>query len=48
MALTARFVAADIFALPPELKRDFDQVFCNPPFHGEGQASPDAAPRRAP
>lgn len=39
----ARFVTADIFALPPELKRDFDQVFCNPPFHGEGQASPDAA-----
>ena len=38
-----RFVAADIFALPPELKQDFDQVFCNPPFHGEGQVSPDAA-----
>ena len=37
------FVAADIFALPPELKRDFDQVFVNPPFHGEGQVSPDAA-----
>jgi len=37
------FVAADIFALPPELKRDFAQVFANPPFHGEGQASPDAA-----
>lgn len=38
-----RFVTADIFALPAELKRDFDHVFCNPPFHGEGQASPDAA-----
>jgi tRNA1(Val) A37 N6-methylase TrmN6 len=38
-----RFVAADIFALPTELKRDFDHVFCNPPFHGEGQSSPDAA-----
>ncbi len=36
-----RFVAADVFALPPELKRDFDQVFANPPFHGEGQVSPD-------
>ena len=35
------FAAADIFALPAELKRDFDQVFANPPFHGEGQASPD-------
>jgi tRNA1(Val) A37 N6-methylase TrmN6 len=38
-----RFIAADIFVLPPELKRDFDQVFANPPFHGEGQASPDPA-----
>ena len=39
--------AADIFALPPELKRDFDQVFCNPPFMASGQASPDAARARA-
>jgi len=39
----AHFISADIFALPPELKRDFDQVVVNPPFHGEGQASPDAA-----
>jgi tRNA1(Val) A37 N6-methylase TrmN6 len=39
----ARFAAADIFSLPSELKRDFDQVFCNPPFHGEGQVSPDPA-----
>jgi tRNA1Val (adenine37-N6)-methyltransferase len=38
-----RFVAADIFALPPELKCDFDQVLANPPFHGEGQVSPDPA-----
>lgn len=38
-----RFVAGDIFALPPDLKRDFDHVFCNPPFHGPGQASPDGA-----
>jgi tRNA1(Val) A37 N6-methylase TrmN6 len=41
--MAATFVAADIFAMPQDLKRDFDQVFCNPPFHGEGQASPDAA-----
>ncbi|HVW74706.1 MAG TPA: methyltransferase [Rhizomicrobium sp.] len=41
--LACRFVAADVFRLPPDLKRDFDQVFCNPPFHGEGLASPDAA-----
>ena len=39
----ARFVAADVFALPPDLKRDFDQVFANPPFHAEGQVSPDPA-----
>ena len=39
----AHFLSADIFALPLELKRDFDQVFANPPFHGEGQVSPDAA-----
>jgi len=45
--LQARFVAADIFCLPPELKSDFDQVFCNPPFHGEGQVSPDAARAKA-
>ena len=42
-ALDCSFVAADIFALPAELKRDFDQVFANPPFHGEGQVSPDQA-----
>ena len=39
--MDAKFTAADIFALPPDLKRDFDQVFANPPFHGEGQVSPD-------
>jgi len=43
----ARFVAADIFVLPLSLKQDFDQVFCNPPFHGEGQVSPDAARKAA-
>ena len=37
------FFAADIFALPKELKQDFDQVFANPPFHGVGQSSPDPA-----
>lgn len=42
-----RFAVADIFALPRELRRDFDQVFCNPPFHGEGQVSPDGARARA-
>jgi SAM-dependent methyltransferase len=32
----ARFVAADIFALPSDLKRDFDQVFCS--WRGAGIA----------
>ncbi|HKQ44776.1 MAG TPA: methyltransferase [Rhizomicrobium sp.] len=41
--MDCKFVAADIFALPPELKRDFDSVLANPPFHGEGQISPDEA-----
>ena len=41
------FVAADIFALPLEWKREYDAVFVNPPFHGEGQTSPDAARARA-
>jgi len=43
----ARFVAADIFDLPQELKQDFDQVFCNPPFHGEDPAPPDTGRARA-
>jgi tRNA1Val (adenine37-N6)-methyltransferase len=46
-ALQAAFAATDIFALPPALKRDFDQVFANPPFHGEGAAPPDPARARA-
>jgi len=43
----ARFVVADIFDLPPGLRRDFDQVFANPPFHDGGQQSPDPARARA-
>ncbi len=39
--MAARFFAVDAFDLPPELKSDFDQVLCNPPFHGEGLVSPD-------
>jgi tRNA1(Val) A37 N6-methylase TrmN6 len=45
--LEARFEAADVFALPAELKRDFGQVLANPPFHGEGAAPPDPARARA-
>ncbi len=40
-------VTADIFNLPAPLRRDFDHVFCNPPFHGDGQTSPDPARARA-
>ncbi|HWC62832.1 MAG TPA: methyltransferase [Rhizomicrobium sp.] len=47
LAEQVAFVSADIFALPPGLKRDFDHVFANPPFHGEGQAPPDPARARA-
>lgn len=46
-AVAARFVTGDIFNLPTELKRDFDHVFANPPFHDGGQQSPDAARARA-
>jgi tRNA1Val (adenine37-N6)-methyltransferase len=42
-----RFVAADIFALPLEWKREYDAVLMNPPFHGEGQSSPDPSRARA-
>ena len=45
--LEAEFACADIFALPPVLKRDFDQVFANPPFHGEGQHPPHPTRARA-
>ena len=42
------FLAGDTLAPPAELRREFDHVFCNPPFHaGEGQAPPDAARARA-
>jgi tRNA1Val (adenine37-N6)-methyltransferase len=43
----ARMVRADIFDLPAELRRDFDHVFANPPFHEGGQQSPDPARARA-
>ena len=41
------FATADIFALPPEWKREFEAVLMNPPFHGEGQSSPDPSRARA-
>jgi tRNA1Val (adenine37-N6)-methyltransferase len=45
--LAVRFAAADIFALPSELKQDYGQVLANPPFHGEGAVPPDPARARA-
>ena len=38
---------ANAFALPLEFKREYDCVLANPPFHGEGQASPDQVRARA-
>jgi tRNA1(Val) A37 N6-methylase TrmN6 len=40
------FVTGDVLDPPAELRKPFDHVFCNPPFH-EGQTSPDAARARA-
>jgi tRNA1(Val) A37 N6-methylase TrmN6 len=47
MSGRATFVTADIFALPSEWKREYQAVLMNPPFHGEGQASPDPSRARA-
>lgn len=48
MADRVWFVAADVFALPQPVRRPFDHVLCNPPFHGEeGEVSPDACRARA-
>jgi len=42
------FFAGDVFDPPAGLRRPFDHVFCNPPFHGEeGEISPDAPRARA-
>ena len=38
------FVTVDALALPVDMRRDYDHVFCNPPFHGpEGERSPHEA-----
>jgi tRNA1(Val) A37 N6-methylase TrmN6 len=36
-------IFGDVFDSAPVLKRRFDHVLCNPPFHGPGRASPDRA-----
>ena len=42
------FLAGDALQPPPELRHEFQHVFCNPPFHaGEGQTPPAAARARA-
>lgn len=45
--MTAQFTTGDILDLPPSLRRDFDHVLSNPPFHDGGQQSPDVARARA-
>lgn len=43
-----RFAAADVFDLPRPVRRSFDRVFCNPPFHDtEGARPPEARRARA-
>lgn len=44
--LNAKFIEADVFDLPVALKKDFDHVFVNPPFH-DGDVPPDAGRARA-
>ena len=34
------FVTVDVLDLPPDMKRDYDHVFCNPPFHGSDGECP--------
>jgi tRNA1(Val) A37 N6-methylase TrmN6 len=37
------FVTVDALDLPGDMKRDYDHVMCNPPYHGDdGETSPDA------
>lgn len=35
------FVTVDALDLPADMKRDYDHVICNPPFHVGGEVSPD-------
>lgn len=42
------FMAGDALDPPSALRRSFDHVFCNPPFHdADGERSPDSARVRA-
>ena len=43
-----RFEQADTLGMPKHIRRSFDHVFCNPPFHGStGETSPNADRARA-
>jgi tRNA1Val (adenine37-N6)-methyltransferase len=43
-----RFEEGDVFKLPNNLRKSFDHVFCNPPFHGNaGESSPNQDRARA-
>ncbi|MGN6515064.1 MAG: tRNA1(Val) (adenine(37)-N6)-methyltransferase [Rhizomicrobium sp.] len=45
---SARFVTGDVFDMPAELRRAFDHVMLNPPFHtSEGEVPPDPARARS-
>ena len=42
------FVTVDVLDLPADMRRAYDHVFCNPPFHGaDGLVSPDASRAQA-
>ncbi|HEY2032504.1 MAG TPA: methyltransferase [Rhizomicrobium sp.] len=43
LSARVRFIAGDVLNTPAELRRSFEHVMCNPPFHDEdGLTSPDA------
>ncbi len=35
------FVTVDALDLPADMKRDYNHVMCNPPFHAGGEVSPN-------
>jgi tRNA1(Val) A37 N6-methylase TrmN6 len=48
LSARVRFLAGDALDVPGELRRSFEHVMCNPPFHdSEGLTSPDAGRARA-
>jgi tRNA1(Val) A37 N6-methylase TrmN6 len=48
MADRVHFVQGDVLSQPRDLRKAYDHVLCNPPFHGaEGEISPDESRARA-